>query len=172
MSFELDATGHASLTLASNTGVAGQLVIDFPGGTPTDVGLLQIYRGATGPKGDSGNAAVIVATQALGGYRCLRFDAASSLQYADSNDLTHARKIMGVTKQAYNSGDNVELVRFGELVDAGWAWNTTLPVYLGHNGVFTQTVPTFPDAAFLLVLGMPLSATKLLINIREPLALH
>ena len=164
MSLTLDANGHAALTLTSNTGVTGELVIEFPGGTPTDIGMLQVYRG---PTGNSGGTVVAVATQSVGGYRCMRFDSAGQLQYADCNDLTHARWVLGVTRQAYDAGADVDLHRFAELDDPTWAWDTTLPVYLGHAGVFTQTVPTHPDAAFMLVLGMPLSATKLLVNVGQ-----
>ena len=143
---------------------------------PSPAAVIRVEApGPKGGKGDKGDSAVgffVTATAAVGGYRCMYLDSSDHLAYADSATLSHARRIVGVTGQAYSIGDAVELLRSGELTDGTWSWNTSLPVYLGHNGVFTQVVPVSPDAAFMLVLGMPISATKLLINLREPFALQ
>ena len=124
--------------------------------------------GIPGPAG--GTAMQFTATSAIGGHRVLSLNAANELIYASSDDLGTAHKIVGLSLNAASPGGTVSVMRSGEVEEPSWNWVTTLPVYLGANGLLTQTPPVVP-AAFSLIVGFPTSTTGLFISVREPITI-
>lgn len=94
----------------------------------------------------------------IGGQRVVYFTD-SSINYADSSDLSQISKAFGLTLQATSLGF-IEVLTFGEVSDPSWNWSDG-KVYLGSSGLLTQTLPT---SGFLLEVGKALSATKLFVN--------
>lgn len=122
--------------------------------------------GAIGPAGDG--TFTLVADRPLGGHRLVSTDGAGGLAYADCT-AADALTIIGMTMHAATTGDDINLRRVGEIVESSWTWAPGLPVYLGIDGVPTQTLP--PEAAFSLVVGIPTAPTKLFMAPREPIHL-
>lgn len=90
-------------------------------------------------------------------------DVASALVVAD------AAAIVGLTLQsAVAAEDQVEVAHAGELEDSAWSFVPGV-IYLGTNGVLTQTRD--PSWSFLRVVGVAMSPTKMLINLRPPVFL-
>jgi hypothetical protein len=50
--------------------------------------------------------------------------------------------------------------------DLGWTWTPGLDIWLGDNGLMTQTFPVV--AAFSQRLGFALSATRIWVDLSEP----
>lgn len=126
--------------------------------------------GATGPIGPSGGSALTVtAGPALGGHRLVVMDGADTAQYADPTNLSHAGIVLGMTVGAVVAGQPLNVIRLGEITEPTWNWTLNQPVYLGLNGVPTQTLP--PTAVFSLVVGFPITSTKLFVSIREPIVI-
>ena len=141
-----------------------------------DEQIIVISEGIQGPPGPSvdgggGGLAAYVAATALGGHRAVILDTAGHAAYADNADLTHLRRVIGITTGAADQGSAVTVVGNGTVNEPSWNWNVNLPVYLGSNGLLTQTVPTAPGAKFLTVVGFPISNTSLFVNVREPFIL-
>ena len=81
--------------------------------------------------------------------------------YATTDTLANAT-VFGITTTAANAGNAVSVRSSGILEDAVWNW-TKGTVYLGTNGVLTQTAPT--GGAVVVHIGKALTATKLQIDI-------
>ena len=125
-------------------------------------------QGPQGPAGPSGGATYsVVTTSSIGGHRVVVLNGAD-LAYASNTDLTHANKILGVTLNAGNSGDTISIVNNGEVIEPTWNWTSNLPIFLGTNGLLTQTPPANP-AVFSQIIGFPTNATTMFVHLREPL---
>jgi hypothetical protein len=89
--------------------------------------------------------------------------------YADSSNLQHMQNVLGLSINAVTDNSYVTIRTSGYLEEPGWNWTPYVPVFLGTNGNLTQVPPT---SGFSLVVASVLSPTKLLINIKESIALN
>lgn len=139
-----------------------------------DIELRKIAVGAPGPQGPQGPAGPsggasfqLIASGAIGGHRVVISDGAGNASYADSSNVSHAGKVAGISLGAVSSGASVNVASSGEIVEPTWGWGAGL-VYLGVNGVLTQTAPT---SGFLQVIGVALSATRIVVSLQIPVIL-
>lgn len=108
----------------------------------------------------------------LSGHRIVRANASGEVVYADNATLTDAGKALGITREAASSDSAVSVLHAGVIDESSWSWDTSLPVYLGTSGQLTQTAPTAGSgAAFLQIVGVALTPTRLYIDIRQAFAL-
>ena len=107
----------------------------------------------------------------LGGHRVVAADDAGHAIHADPSNVAHAGRILGMTTGAAGLGSQAEIVRAYEMEEPSWAWTLGSPVFLGAAGVLTQVVPEAPSATFSLIVGFPITPTRLYIHIREPILL-
>lgn len=132
-------------------------------------------QGIPGPKGEKGapGGTEIERPAAinLSGHRMVMLDGQGGATYASSTEQTHANRIVGMTTHAAVAGANVALAVYGEITEPSWNWDADKPVYLGADGFLTQTPPVAPEAKFSVVVGFPISATTLFINIGIPITL-
>lgn len=126
------------------------------------VRLVQnIYQG--------GDAMQYPAGENLGGHRMVVLNDSQQAIYAVNTTLTHANKVLGMTTGAAALGGMATVQTGGEITEPSWGWVLDQPIYLGINGLLTQTPPI---AGFSLIIGFPITATKIFINLREPLILN
>lgn len=136
-------------------------------------------RGPQGPKGDKGDAGdsntvvTMTAGSALGGHRIVAQSPTNNntVVYADASNSAHANLVFGMTLNAADAGGSVDVAVCGEFTEPTWNWTLGLPIFLSVDGTLTQTVPTSSVADFSLVVGFPITPTKLFVNIREPIFL-
>lgn len=126
-------------------------------------------QGIQGPPGQPG-AEVFerVASGNIGGHRVVVSNSDGTVSYADYTEPTHAGKVFGLTITAADDGDILEIKRSGSVDFNGWDFDTSLPVFLGENGLLTQTAPT---TGFSQIVGFAEIPTRLFLNFREPLKL-
>lgn len=48
----------------------------------------------------------------------------------------------------------IQAQTFGRLADNDWSWTAGLPIYVGANGVLTQTKPTSPAAVWTRIIAV------------------
>lgn len=132
-------------------------------GVDTEVTVSWI-AGLPGPAGD-GITFVASADQAIGGHRVVR-STATGCDYADSSNLTHLGKVIGMTNEATSSGNLVKIWPAGKITDPSFNFDLG-PVYLSTNGLLTQTPPT---TGFIQQIGVALSQTTILVQILNPIA--
>lgn len=107
--------------------------------------------------------------QALSGHRVVKYSSPNVVDYASASVLSDCLKIAGLTTGASNAGAKIRLLVQGEIVEPSWSWITNVPVYLGENGVLTQTPPSGGN---ILIAGMAISPTSLFFNPGAPIALN
>jgi hypothetical protein len=108
-----------------------------------------------------------VAASALSGHRVVTPAPDGLLDYASNNDPGDVNAPLWVTASAASQGSAVEALMFGSMIEPTWTWTPSQPVYLGTNGVLTQTPPAAPGAAFLAQVGMATSPISLFVD-RSP----
>ena len=119
--------------------------------------------GIPGPPGD-GVTFTALADQNIDIHRVVR-STATGCDYADSSDLTHLGKVIGITNATTLQGSLVKIWPAGKITDL--SFNFTLgPVYLTTNGFMTQTPPT---TGFIQQIGVALSQTTILVQILSPI---
>lgn len=89
------------------------------------------------------------------------------IDYADATDLSHISRAIGITTGAVMAGAAVKVVMLGEMNEVSWTWTVPGLIFLGTNGLLTQTVPVFPSADFQAGLGYAVSPTRMYVD-RQP----
>lgn len=128
-------------------------------------GIIPGPRGADGLPG--GSVLSYPAGEILSGHRMVVLEN-GELFYADKTIEVHATKVLGMTTGATMQGAIAAVQTGGEIIEPSWTWTLDVPVWLSTNGLLSQTPPT---SGFSLIIGFPISSTKLLIRISEPLFL-
>ena len=117
--------------------------------------VLQLQAvGLQGPQGTAGTGSII-AGLAVGGHRAIT---AQGL-YPTSATLD---LVLGITLGAALSGQSVNYVNEGPIVEGSWAWTPGLPIFVGVNGVLTQTEP----AGTMRRIATAITATSLLVDLQ------
>jgi hypothetical protein len=111
-----------------------------------------------------GTTASVTAATALGGHRVVTMDG----NYASKDNSADKFSILGVTQGAVSSGHTTTATTFGAITEPTWTWTPGLPVFLGTNGLLTQTAPT---TGFRIIIGRAITATTMFVDISEPIVL-
>lgn len=83
-------------------------------------------------------------------------------------DGEHIDLILGVTLNAALEGAVINVQRAGDMDDTGWNW-TPGRIYLADDGALSETPPT---SGFLTLIGSAVSATRIILNIQDPIELE
>lgn len=106
----------------------------------------------------------VTAGEPLGGNRAVALSEDGKAIYADRADTSQAQKVLGITTGAIAEDATGKVQTSGEMTEPSWNWDVTKPVFLSTLGNLTQTGPT---SGFLLQIGIPTAATKLLITLKQ-----
>lgn len=119
--------------------------------------LVLTECGTQGPPGPPGPGTrivdEIVAGEVLGGHRVVTIGADGLAYYADNATSPVPNGALWVTVGAALAGELVQVVTFGPITEPSWNWIPNRPVFLGTNGMLTQTAPTGPGR-FLARVGV------------------
>lgn len=134
----------------------------------TELTLNSGIKGDKGDKGDTGESGasssyVYTAGEILGGHRSVIIDN-NLAYYADCTNLDHINKPMGISSNASAEGGEVTVVFFGEMEESSWSWDITKPIFIGTNGILTQTPVT---SGFSCIIATPITTTKIFIEKQE-----
>ena len=121
--------------------------------------------GVPGPAG--GSALQRVAGETLSALRAV-YELDGEVFVLDSGDADHIDLLLGITLTAAAAGDPVTVQRSGVIDDAGWSW-TPGRVWLGVDGRLTQTPPA---NGFDVLIGSAVSATRITLNLSDPIELE
>ena len=132
---------------------------------PVDTAYWQVVVG----RGPDNTSTQKITNVALGGHRVVR-QTATGPDYADCGVLNHQDNILGLTTGAAAAGALVTIQRSGEVIEPTWNWATGL-IFLGHNGLLTQTPLPSPEAAFLQPVGFSMTPQSIFVALRDPFTL-
>lgn len=121
-----------------------------------------------GPPGPNGDLLYLIAGMDLGGNRAVAMNADGDLVYADSSNLLHIDKVIGITTGSVINGDICEVRLSGLMQDASFNFDADGNIYLGSNGLLTQVVSS---SGFVCQLGIKINSKELFIDIRQSIRL-
>ncbi len=135
--------------------------------------VFVIQPSMVGPQGPPGEARDLIvsdklAGEALGGHRGVIVGNDNRLYYADQSNLAHFNRVLGITTGAAGENDPASVRVGGIMAEPSWAWDLDKFIYLGENGLLTQTPP---GSGFLLEMGWPVNPTSMMVDIKLPLFL-
>lgn len=107
-----------------------------------------------------------IASETMGGHRVVRSTGAGEVGYADSSTAGHGDDTVGITTSAVGIGENVEVLHNGYIYFIGWAWTVGQPIFLGTNGLLTQTPPS---SGFVQVVGHAADTDTMFLSIETPI---
>lgn len=110
---------------------------------------------------------VVVGAVNIGGHRVVVLDGGKAI-YADKDTPGHINKVYGISIGAGSIGQNVTIRTYGKLEEVTWNWIPDRLIFLGNNGLLTQTPPT---TGFRCPVAFPLTSTVIHIDIKESIQL-
>ncbi len=131
------------------------------------------HQGPPGPQGNQGLAGEsdvteLNAAENLTAYRVVQMSGLGTAQLADRTVLAHIGRVIGITEEAASMGAPVRIRREGFMTVIGWTWTPNQPIFLGANGMLTQTQPT---SGVIQVVAVATGTASIFVHIREPLVL-
>jgi len=103
----------------------------------------------------------IVASTSISALRCITTDGSGLAKYATPDTLANA-VVIGISTTSGNAGETITVKTSGQLTDGSWSW-TKGTIYLGSNGVLTQTAPS--GGAIIVHVAKAITATTIIIDI-------
>lgn len=140
------------------------LTVIPPQVTTLPVLVVQGPPGPPGPQGSGGGSGsqvllTVLAAITLSGHRVVTPLPDGTVTYADNTTAAHLHAALWVTMGAAATGTSVDVLLYGVVTEPSWSWLPG-PLYLGANGLLTQTPPSTPSALFLTPLGAATSPTS------------
>lgn len=122
--------------------------------------------GPQGPAGAPGGTSVpMTASATVGGHRIVRSTGAGLVAHATNVTEAHGDDVVGMTLGAATAGTAVAVQRSGSVSFNGWSWTPLEPVFLGVDGLLTQTPPVAEaGAAFALCIGHAEAPDRVFLN--------
>ena len=127
-----------------------------------------ISSGDQGPPGPPGGVVIQRSAGHLISALRVVYEASGLVYVLDYRDAAHIDLLVGITMTAADEGAPIAIQRAGEISDSGWAW-TPGRVYLGAAGQLTQTPP---ETGYSVLIGSAVSATRILLNLQDPIELE
>jgi len=135
--------------------------LSLNGDAPIEVAFMGMpgLPGRDGMDGATGAATIHrTAGEALGGHRVVAVNAIGQAVYASSNSTLIP---IGITLGAASAGADVAIQIAGEMKEPSWSWDVASPIFLGADGVLTQSPP---GLGMLVFVGYPTGRTSFFIE--------
>lgn len=109
----------------------------------------------------------LTSDRSLSGHRVVA-SVSGSLIYASRTNLDCVNNVVGILKDAVSAGGTASIQFRGYMDEPSWTWQLDRPVFVGLDGYLTQTPPS---VGFSQQIATVISATRVLINIQDPIIL-
>lgn len=124
--------------------------------------------GAVGPQGPAGgNTLDLIANGSIGGHRVVIVDASVKASYASNAVPGDAYLSAGVSTNAAADGGAVSVVTSGLVTEPSWSWTPRAHLFLGVNGLLTETCPAAP--AYARMIAQAVTATEIYVSPQPPI---
>lgn len=142
-------------------GQYGTVLRMIPVTPPSKVDLRMVWgeRGIQGPAGTAGNTFSIVAVENITAFAPVT----SGGQVADSNNILHYGKYLGLAIAGINSSFSGLIQSFGVLTNSGWSWISGDKIYIVGK-ILTNVPPTGANSKWSLCIGTAITATEILLD--------
>ena len=127
-------------------------------------GASLLGAGDLSVSGPAGSSSVRVKAGAdIGGHRVVTLDEQGRAVYASPALMRDVNRVLGLTMHAAVTDADIDVLRDGDAVEPSWSWDLSKPIYLGQDGTLVQQIA--PESTFTLIVGFPISATKMYFSI-------
>lgn len=127
-------------------------------------------RGEPGLPGASGSETITATSgEVLSGFSVVIYDPSGNVIKASADNVLHMNKVVGITTGASLISAPATIRSSNLMEESTWTWTQDQPIFLGLNGLLTQTVPI--GAVFSQVLGIAIAPTRIIINIQPAIFL-
>jgi hypothetical protein len=129
------------------------------------------HQGPPGPEGQIGPAGGSTLQRTAGATLSAMvavYELDAEVFALDKDDDANIDQFLGLTVTAADIGNTINVQRTGAVDNSGWAW-TPGRVYLGASGALTQTPATSGND---VLIGRAVSATRLLLDLQDPIDLE
>lgn len=127
-------------------------------------GASLLGAGDLSVSGPAGSSSVRVKAGAdIGGHRVVTLDEQGRAVYASPALMRDVNRVLGLTMHAAVTDTDIDVLRDGDAVEPSWSWDLSKPIYLGQDGTLVQQIA--PESTFTLIVGFPISATKMYFSI-------
>lgn len=103
------------------------------------------------------------AAQTLSGQMLVVPTGTSEVERADAAILAHAYRPVWLTTGAVIDGDTATVLAYGAIEEPSWTWTPHMPIFLGLDGMLTQTAPDAP-ATFVLQVAIATASFRIFYN--------
>lgn len=110
----------------------------------------------------------LVLGETTSAYRMVYADLDGKVYKASADDVLTASSVRGITVQAGDTDDEVLVVSEGEVENSSWNWSGNQNLYLGIDGVVTNTPP---DSGYFLRVGYSVAPQKMFVTIGQSVLL-
>lgn len=151
-------------------GIDAEKIQGFPVLNQAPLGEQVLKFNLTSGKWEPSSQSTItkVAGQILSANKMVVHNDVGKMIYADKDTLSHIFKVYGLTTSSAVVDGNVSIITSGDYSNNTWSWDLTKPIFLSNSGELTQTAPT---TGFSIIVGYPVTTTKMFIDIKGPIKL-
>jgi len=110
-----------------------------------------------------------VTFEAIGALRLVATNNNNQWVLASNTNSNHMGRVAGISVNSYSAGVPARMVQSGTIFDSSWTWVPKGQIYVGTNGLLTQTPPNLTTAKFYQIVGTALTAQRILFRLETPL---
>ena len=96
-------------------------------------------------------------------------DLSGAVWPADADAESDVLALLGVTVTAAQANQPIRVQRVGVIDDGSWQWQAGQRIFLSQEGRLTQQAPL---SGYDVLIGVALTATRVLLNIQDPIELE
>ena len=111
-----------------------------------------------------------IAGASISSHKVVYFDSSNLVQYCTNTDFNKAKKVIGITTTSGITGETVTIQNHGKLTDSSFDFQVDNLLFLGDNGLITQTYPS--SAQVCIQIGFVINQTTIFIDIKEPILIN
>ena len=134
---------------------------------PESAAAIELANFFRGPPGDPGTTATITLTAAtiIPGHRAIMIDANGNAALADATSPTFV--FAGISTTGANAGGLVNVAQSGLIEEPTWNFTPLAPIFVGSNGLLTQTPPS---SGVSQIVAVARTATSIMIAPQSPIS--
>jgi len=133
--------------------------------------IIEIAKqGPQGPSGGGGSDFTGTAGEGgLQAYQIVYIDTLNTIKTASALNPTHINRVVGITTETVNTGENINIRIVGEVTNENWELTPGATYFLSDGGEITTNIPI---TGFYQRIGKALNTTTLIMDMGEPILIQ
>jgi hypothetical protein len=129
-------------------------------------------QAGSGPSQDAVRLVISrVASETISAMQLVKSDNSTHVSLSTSNGSFEDSEVLGLALGSANIGQFVDILIFGAVQDNSFSFTLNEPVFLGVNGLVTQSIPVLLTSSHFVRIGKAIAVDELFLNIEQPIVL-